>query len=76
MSLEFPEGAPTDPQMYLKKTSLLKKKKISSILIIFGVEVTPMKKLGNPKLFCPRTPRGSIMGVSNFGVFGIPPIFE
>ena len=46
------------------------------ILIIFGVEVSPMEKLGNPKSFCSRTPRGSVMGVSNFAIFGIPPILN
>ena len=78
MSLEFP-GGPYRPSNVLKKSQkclFTEKKKISSILIIFGVEVTPMEKLGNPKLFCSRTPRGSVMGVSNFGIFGIPPIFE
>ena len=29
-----------------------------------------MEKLGNPKSFCSRTPRGSVMGVSNFAIFG------
>ena len=29
-----------------------------------------MEKLGNPKSFCSRTPRGKVMGVSNFAIFG------
>merc|ERR1712015_303776 len=34
---------------------------ISPILIIFGVKVPHMEKLGNPKFFCSRTPRGGVL---------------
>ena len=49
---------------------------ISPILTIFGHEVSPREKLGNPKIFGSRTPRGGVMGFSKFCDFWVPPTFE
>ena len=57
MSLEFP-GGPLKCVKKNQKCLSTEKKIISSILIIFGVKVPPMEKLGNPKFFCSRIPSG------------------
>ena len=36
------------------------------------MEVPPGEKLGNPKFFGSRTPRGVVMGISKFGDFWVP----
>jgi len=40
------------------------------------MEVTPGEKLGKPKFFGSRTPRGGVMGFSKFCDFLVPPTFE
>ena len=78
MSLEFP-GGPLQTLKCVKKSQkclFTEKKKDLIDFDHFWCGGNPYGETWKPKIFCSRTPTGSIMGVSNFGIFGIPPIFE